>query len=149
MLDFLNSRKWRFIYHFDRRAKMQGEWLTDPSFSLRPNSRHYNGVHFSQNIFRMQFVKNAGRIIIRVENAGRNAHIFFSGLVSSLIFNKKNLLVWFVNYFGQSAPVLLIYYSKPALLHCAVLSTIVVQKVVCIFCSYCIQKFSYVFWSNN
>ena len=148
MLDFLNSRKWRFIYHFDRRAKMQVEWLTDPSFSLRLNSRHYIGVHFSQNISRMQFVKNAGRIIIRVENAVRNAHIFFSGLVSSLILKKiclSGLSITLVNQHLYCQYM----YSKPALLHCAVLSTIVVQKVVCIFCSYCIQKFSYVFWSNN
>ena len=26
--------------------KLQAEWLTDPSFLLRPNGRHYDGVQF-------------------------------------------------------------------------------------------------------
>ena len=35
--------------------------------------------HFWKNAFLTQFVKNAGRIIIRLENAGSNSRIFFSG----------------------------------------------------------------------
>ena len=35
-----------FVYVCPSLIKLQAEWLPVPSFSLRPNSRHYDGVEF-------------------------------------------------------------------------------------------------------
>ena len=49
------------------------------------------GSNFWENVFWAQLIENAGRIIIQVENAGKNVRILFSGPAFSVETNVKDM----------------------------------------------------------